>query len=124
MSPEQLKSTKNVDARTDVWALGATLFELVAGRPVFDGASLSDVCAGIAQGPIPSLKATKPDAPAWLDRVVRKCLERDPKNRYPTANALAEDLRRAGGRPVAPWIVGVGALVVAAACAGAWAALH
>jgi serine/threonine-protein kinase len=107
MSPEQLKSTRNVDARTDVWALGATLFELVAGRPVFDGPTLSDVCAAIAQGPIPSLKATRPDAPAWLDRVVRKCLERDPKSRYPTAAALAEDLRRAGPRRVAPWFVGV-----------------
>jgi eukaryotic-like serine/threonine-protein kinase len=92
MSPEQLKDSRRVDARTDVWAIGATLFELVAGRPAFDGRTLAEVTARIVQGPTPSLRDARRDAPAGLDRVVARCLERDPALRFASAGDVARAL--------------------------------
>jgi eukaryotic-like serine/threonine-protein kinase len=76
MSPEQLKSTKEVDARTDVWALGAVLYEAVSGRPAFRGETVPQVCFMIgSEDPAPpsSLRA---DMPPDLERAILACLDK------------------------------------------------
>jgi eukaryotic-like serine/threonine-protein kinase len=92
MSPEQLTASKHVDARTDVWALGVVLHELCAGAPPFDAETAAGVGARIAAGDPVKLRAARPDAPEALERVVLRCLEKDPEARYPTVDDLARDL--------------------------------
>ncbi len=67
MSPEQMRSTKDVDARADVWALGAVVHELIAGEPPFDADTMTALCAAILQDPPRSLRALRPDAPPQLE---------------------------------------------------------
>jgi serine/threonine protein kinase len=82
MSPEQMASTRDVDGRTDLWALGAILYELVAGQPPFNADTMPQLCALILNGPTPSLRSTRPLVPPALDAVLQRCLEKDPKRRY------------------------------------------
>jgi serine/threonine protein kinase len=82
MSPEQMASTRDVDGRTDLWALGAILYELVAGQPPFNAETMPQLCALILNGPTPSLRATRPQTPPALDAVLQRCLEKDPKRRH------------------------------------------
>jgi eukaryotic-like serine/threonine-protein kinase len=83
MSPEQLKSTKEVDSRTDVWSLGAVLYEAVTGKPAFRGETVPQVCAMIASEP-PRLPSTlREDIPIDLERVILECLEKDAAKRIP-----------------------------------------
>src|SRR5690606_13178694 len=76
MSPEQMRSSRNVDARTDIWALGTILYELVAGSPPFEGDSMPEICARILQTPAPPLSRACPKVPAGLEAVVLRCLEK------------------------------------------------
>jgi Tol biopolymer transport system component len=88
MSPEQARGTK-VDARTDVFSLGVVLYEMLAGRTPFAGATTADVLAAIlTESPIPA------GAPAELERIVHACLQKDASARCPSADALREDLTR------------------------------
>ncbi|MCW5837652.1 MAG: serine/threonine protein kinase, partial [Labilithrix sp.] len=97
MSPEQMVSAKDVDARTDVWALGVILFELVAGRPVWHADTVQGLCALIATAPAPALRQHAPDAPAVLEEVVYRCLAKAPAQRIPSIADLAVALA-----PIAP----------------------
>jgi serine/threonine protein kinase len=83
MSPEQLKSTKEVDPRTDVWSLGAVLYEAITGKQAFRGESVPQVIAMIAsEDPVrPSL--LREGVPAELERAVLRCLDKDPGTRIP-----------------------------------------
>jgi serine/threonine protein kinase len=93
MSPEQLKSTKEVDQRADVWSLGAVLYEAITGKPAFRGESLPQVCAMIASED-PALPSTRRDGiPIELERIVLRCLEKDPDGRA-TLVELARTLAR------------------------------
>jgi serine/threonine-protein kinase len=82
MSPEQMASTRDVDGRTDLWALGAILYELLAGQPPFNGDTMPQLCAVILNGPTPSIRAIRPNIPPGLEAVLRRCLEKDPARRY------------------------------------------
>jgi serine/threonine-protein kinase len=89
MSPEQMLSAKDVDVRTDVWALGVILYELVAGRPVWEADTVHGLSALIATAPAPSLRATAPDAPAVLDDVFQRCLTKKRDQRIASVADLA-----------------------------------
>jgi eukaryotic-like serine/threonine-protein kinase len=96
MSPEQMESSRGVDARTDIWALGIILHELLTGRVPFDGNTLPEVCMRIATQRPPSLRNFRADAPAALDAVILRCLEKDRDRRYANIGELALALREFG----------------------------
>jgi serine/threonine-protein kinase len=92
MSPEQMRSTKDVDARADVWALGAVVHELVAGEPPFDAETMTALCAAILQDAPRPMRATRPDTPPQLEAVVRGALEKDRDRRFQNIAQLAAAL--------------------------------
>ncbi|MCC6648721.1 MAG: serine/threonine protein kinase [Polyangiaceae bacterium] len=91
-SPEQVRSTKAVDARSDLWSLGVVLQELVTGRPSFDAETVSGLMAMIAADAPTPLRTLRPDAPEALERLVARCLEKRPEERMPSMAALAQAL--------------------------------
>jgi eukaryotic-like serine/threonine-protein kinase len=91
MSPEQIRSARDVDARTDVWSLGIVLYFLATGKRPFAAESLLDLMTGVVHetpAPMGSLRA---DAEA-LEKIVLRCLEKDREDRFPTAAELAHEL--------------------------------
>jgi serine/threonine-protein kinase len=92
MSPEQVRSLKNVDLRSDIWALGAILFELMTNAPVFEAATVTALCAAIAMDPPIPLRAKRPDAPQGLEAVILRCMHKDPLGRYEDVAAFADAL--------------------------------
>lgn len=95
MSPEQARgNAKSLDRRSDVYSLGATLFDLVAGRPPFVADSMADTLLKVMLEEPPTLRQLAPEAPDTLDVIVGKCLNKEANQRYASAGALAEDLGR------------------------------
>ncbi len=93
MSPEQARGFE-VDARTDIWSLGVVLYEMIAGRPPFEGHTNSDVLASVLnREPLP-LTQPSPAVSAELERIVLKTLAKDPEERYQAIKDLLVDLRR------------------------------
>jgi serine/threonine-protein kinase len=92
MSPEQMRSSRDVDARTDIWALGVILFELLAGATPFDGSSLTEVAVKVATEPPPPLRLVRPDVPPGLEAVIAGCLQKDPRARYAHVGQVAAAL--------------------------------
>jgi serine/threonine-protein kinase len=89
MSPEQMASSRNVDARTDIWSLGIILYELLAGRAPFLADTMPQLCAMILQQSAPPLRNVRPDAPEALQAVLARCLEKEPARRYANIAELA-----------------------------------
>jgi serine/threonine-protein kinase len=92
MSPEQVRSSKNVDTRTDIWSLGMILYEFLAGGPAFVADTTSGLLAQIVADPPMPLSSKRPDVPPRLESVVMHCLEKDPARRIGNVAEFAQAL--------------------------------
>jgi eukaryotic-like serine/threonine-protein kinase len=92
MSPEQMASSRNVDVRTDVWAIGVVLYELLTGHVPFNGDTLPEVCVKISSHPPPPLRDVRPDLPLAVEAIVLKCLEKDRERRFRNVGELTRAL--------------------------------
>jgi serine/threonine protein kinase len=104
MAPEQLEG-KNADARGDLFALGAVLYEMLTGKKAFEGKSKASLISAIMGSEPPPLTSFAPMAPPALERVVRTCLAKDPDDRWQSAHDVAAELRwiaEAGSQAGAP----------------------
>jgi serine/threonine-protein kinase len=95
MSPEQATAASLVDGRSDIYSLGCVVYEMIAGRMAFTGPSLKSVLTQHLTVDPPLVHISRPDIPPTVIAVVRRCLMKEPENRYQTAGELAEDLRGA-----------------------------
>jgi eukaryotic-like serine/threonine-protein kinase len=115
MSPEQMQASRAVDHRTDIYALGASLHELIAGRPPFDAETLPELCAAVFTGAPTPLAEVRSDLPEGLAPVVERAYARDRAHRYPSVadfvmalaayapprtTATVEQVARIGGLPI------------------------
>ncbi len=96
MSPEQLKG-QGVDHRTDIWAIGVVLFEMIAGRRPFQGDYEDAVAYQVINQQVEPLTAIRTGVPMILEQIIQKCLEKEASNRYQHTDELLVDLRRAKG---------------------------
>ena len=123
MSPEQAEG-KAVDARSDIFSTGATLYEMFCGRRAFDGDSAMNVLSKVLRESPPQLRTLRPEIPKEAERIVAKCLEKDPQARYETGSELLRDLKGIVGPSAAiaasRWRIGALAagLVIVTALAG------
>jgi len=92
MSPEQLMSAKHVDARSDIWAIGVILHELLSGSPPFTGETVPQIVTSILHVPHAPLTTLRADAPRGLEDVVTRCLAKDPSARFASVADLAAAL--------------------------------
>jgi serine/threonine protein kinase len=92
MAPEQLEG-QEADARTDIFSLGAVLYEMATARKAFEGKSQASLIAAIMSSKPAPLSAVQPMSPPALDRVIRVCLEKDPDERWQTARDVGRELR-------------------------------
>ena len=92
MAPEQVEG-KEADPRTDIFALGALLYEMVTGRKAFQGKSQATLISAIMTGDPPPISSLQPLTPAALDHVVKRCLAKDPDQRFQSAHSVLVQLR-------------------------------
>jgi serine/threonine-protein kinase len=98
MSPEQIRSAKYAEPRSDQHALAMVLYELLTGAPPYDAESLTGLAVVISTAPPPSARRLRPDVPAGLDAVIRRGLGKQPADRFPSLAELAMALAPFGGR--------------------------
>ena len=92
MAPEQIEG-REVDSRTDIFAFGVVLFEMLSGRRPFAGDSRASLMAAIVAAEPPALSSLQPRVPASLERLIRRCLAKDPDDRWQTARDMSAGLR-------------------------------
>ncbi len=138
MSPEQLEG-RELDPRSDIFTFGAVLYEMVTGIRAFAGASQASIIGAILERDPAPIATHAPLTPPALDRVVRKCLAKDPERRWQSAADLGDELSwiaqssgiqqpqvtvaRRSASPVRPLTLAAGALILALAGTTAWAVL-
>ena len=94
MSPEQaLGKVKEIDQRSDIFSFGCILLKVVTGQKPFEGEDILDSLHKIVHAPTPQIKETNADAPHELQRIVRRCLAKDPEERYQTMKDVALELK-------------------------------
>ena len=123
MAPEQFEG-KEADARADIWAFGAVLYEMITGQKAFRGKSYTGLVSAVLTADPPPM-SVKPFTPSWLERLVRRCLAKDPERRYQSMRDIVLDLE--GSAPdvaVAakpshwPWAVAAGSALLAVVAGG------
>jgi serine/threonine protein kinase/Tol biopolymer transport system component len=92
MAPEQLEG-KEVDARSDIFAFGAVVYETATGKRAFEGKTQASVIGAILRDDPPAVSSLRPMTPPALDRVVKRCLAKDPDDRWQSANDLANEVK-------------------------------
>lgn len=92
MSPEQVRAQHSIDHRTDIWSLGAVFYEMLTGFPPFGGNSLAEVCTAILEATPAPPSLYSSDVPDELSRIVLRCLEKEPEQRFPSMAELASAL--------------------------------
>lgn len=92
MAPEQLEG-RELDGRTDIFAFGAVLYEMATGKKAFDGVTQASLISAILTASPAPVSAVQPMTPAALDRVVKKCLAKEPNKRWQTASDLSDELK-------------------------------
>jgi Tol biopolymer transport system component len=130
MAPEQLEG-KPADARTDLWGLGVTVYEMVTGRRAFEGTGQVSLIGAIMERDPVSLASVQPLTPPSLERLVKRCLAKSPDDRWQSAHDVADELRwiaqaglapapgaAAGRAPLWKWILGSSVLLAAGAILG------
>jgi serine/threonine protein kinase len=123
MSPEQIEG-RDVDARSDIFSLGAVIYEMVTGERAFKGETAASVIGAILKDDPPPLKKVQPVTPAALDHVVEACLAKDPEERWQSAADIARELKWVASAPQVfeaaavgsrarrlPWIAAAAAIV-------------
>jgi serine/threonine-protein kinase len=131
MAPEQLEG-RAADERTDIFALGVVLFEMTTGKRPFDGANQASLVTSIMSAEPPAMSASRAGVPPSFDRVVKKCLAKDPDARWQDAGDLAAELQWVGEQAetaaapavkrrsgTAAWVIGL-LLAAGAAAAATW----
>src|SRR5690348_9760261 len=106
MSPEQASGEKAIDARTDIYSLGAVLYELLAGEPPYTGPTAQAIILKRFTEPVPSARKARPSVPEAVDQAIQRALGPVPADRYATAAQFAQALQPSatGATPAAPTV--------------------
>ena len=92
MSPEQMKASRDIDFRTDIWSLGVCLYELLSSHVPFDAGAVPVLCAMVLKDPPTPLPSYRPDVPPALWAIIQRCLMKDPSQRFANISELAAAL--------------------------------
>lgn len=110
MSPEQIQSSRDVDCRADIWALGVILYELLSGQVPFGGQHIAELIYAIMSSEPAPLRALRPDVPIELEACVMRCLAKQRERRFSSVAAMATTLLAFGSRRAATSVERIGAI--------------